>query len=156
MPTPEFISTLRAKIGHDPLWLSGVTAVVLDDAGRLLLTRRADNGGWSLVSGILEPGEQPARAIVREIAEETGVEAVVERLAWVMALEPMAVPNGDQCQFLDLCFRCRYVAGEARLADDENLEVGWWPLGDLPDLPAGELARIEHALDVDGPPFFVR
>jgi len=157
VPVPQFILDLRAKIGHDPLWLCGVTAVVLDERGdHVLLTRRADNGLWSLVSGILEPGEQPAVAVAREIAEETGVEATVERLASVLAQEPMLIPNGDQCQFLDLCFRCRYVSGEARVADDENLDVRWWALSDLPEMEDVQLTRIQYALEPTGPPYFER
>ena len=62
MATPEFIVSLRQKIGHDMLWLPGVSIVVVDAAGRLLLGRRADNGRWAVVSGIPEPGEQPAVA----------------------------------------------------------------------------------------------
>ena len=34
MPTPEFVLELRKKIGHDLLWLNGVTGCVLDDRGR--------------------------------------------------------------------------------------------------------------------------
>lgn len=59
MPVPEFVAALRRHVGHAPLWLSGVSVVVRDDDGRLLLTRRADNGRWAVVSGVLEPGEEP-------------------------------------------------------------------------------------------------
>ena len=52
MATPEFIVSLRQRIGHDMLWLPGVSIVVVDDAGRLLLGQRADNGRWAVVSGI--------------------------------------------------------------------------------------------------------
>ena len=55
MPTPEFVLELRKKIGHDLLWLNGVTGCVLDDRGRLLLGRRSDTGEWAMVYGINEP-----------------------------------------------------------------------------------------------------
>ena len=55
MATPEFIVSLRQKIGHEQLWLPGVSITVVDDAGRLLLGRRTDNGQWAVVSGIPEP-----------------------------------------------------------------------------------------------------
>ena len=48
MPTPEFVLELRKKIGHDLLWLNGVTGCVLDDRGRLLLGRRSDTGEWAM------------------------------------------------------------------------------------------------------------
>lgn len=49
MATPPFIINLRSKIGHDPLWLPGVTVVILRDgatpgAREVLLVRRVDNG----------------------------------------------------------------------------------------------------------------
>jgi 8-oxo-dGTP pyrophosphatase MutT (NUDIX family) len=145
MPVPDFVRDLRKKIGTDPLWLIGVTGIVLD-GDRVLLARRADTGAWSTVSGIVEPGEHPAVAVVREVEEETGVTAVVERLAAVSVTPPITYPNGDRTQYTDLTFRCRYVSGEAHVADDESLEVGWFPADALPDLDEGSRRRILQAL----------
>lgn len=132
MATPEFVLKLREKIGHDLLWMPCVTAVVFDVDDRVLLTRRVHDDRWALVGGILDPGEQPAVGIQREILEETGVEAVVESLVSVYSLPPGSYPNGDQVQYLDLCFRCTSVAGHARVNDDENTDVGWFAQLDLP------------------------
>ena len=60
MTTPNFILSLREKIGHDPLWLTGITAYVEDADGRILLGRRSDTGEWALVYGIVEPGRSLA------------------------------------------------------------------------------------------------
>ena len=54
-PVPDFVLALRDKIGHDPLWLPCVTAVVRR-ADQVLLVRRADNGHWTPVTGIPDPG----------------------------------------------------------------------------------------------------
>lgn len=147
MPIPEFITDLRSHVGHAPLWLSGVSGVVRDNRGHILLTRRADTGEWAVVSGVLEPGEEPARAIVREIAEETGVEAEVVRLTSVDVTPMITYPNGDQTRYLDVCFLVRYVAGTPGAADDENTDVGWFPPSDLPvGLAETSRLRIEKAL----------
>ncbi|MER7195992.1 NUDIX hydrolase [Streptomyces flaveolus] len=153
MPTPDFIRDLRASAGHQLLWLPGVTAVVFDEEGRVLLGRRADNGRWSLIGGIPEPGEQPAACAVREVEEETAVRCVVERLVLVQALSPVTYENGDVCQFMDVTFRCRAVGGEARVNDDESLDVGWFAVDALPDLGEFGQSRIKQALS-DAPTWF--
>lgn len=162
VPIPEFVSHLRALVGHELLWLPGISAVVLDDRGRVLLGRRADNGRWAVISGILEPGEQPAVAILREVLEETGITAEVEALAAVNAEADVVVyPNGDRAQYLDLTFLCRAVAGQARVADDESTAVGWFSLDALPEpLVESSRARIARALALrdapDRAPWFAR
>jgi 8-oxo-dGTP pyrophosphatase MutT (NUDIX family) len=154
MATPQFIQDIRAKAGDTLLFMPGVVMVVFDDRGRVLLNRRADNGRWALVSGIPDPGEQPAEAAVREIHEETGVSAVVERVLSVFTNEPITYPNGDRAQYIDIVMRCRALAGEARVNDDESLEVGWFALDELPPLGPIARGRIELALR-DEPTWFV-
>ncbi|MFD6418559.1 NUDIX domain-containing protein [Streptomyces sp. NPDC060194] len=153
MATPDFIRDLRADLGHQLLWLPGVSALVFDDENRVLLGRRADTGLWSIPGGIPDPGEQPARTAVREVFEETGVECVAERIVLVQALKPVVYPNSDVCQFMDVSVRCRATGGEARVNDDESLEVGWFALDALPELAEFSLFRIKQAQS-DGPTWF--
>ncbi len=154
MATPEFIRTLRESAGHQLLYLPGVSAVVFDDEERVLLGRRTDTGRWAIIGGIPEPGEQPAAAVAREVHEETAVTCVPERVVLVQALpEPVTYPSGDICQFMDVCFRCRAVSGEARVNDEESLEVGWFSLDALPDLEEFAVSRIKMAAG-DGPAWF--
>jgi 8-oxo-dGTP pyrophosphatase MutT (NUDIX family) len=146
VPTPDFVLQLREKVGHDMLPLVGVVAVVLDEDERVLLTLRRDTERWALIGGIVEPGEQPAGAAVREVLEETGVEAEVDRLVAVIADPPAQYPNGDQVQFLTLLFVLRHVAGEPVVSDDENLEVGWFVSDDRPALHELNELRLARAL----------
>lgn len=155
MPAPDFILKIREKIGHDPLWVPGVRGVVFNDAGEVLLGRRSDNGQWALITGMLEPGEEPAVGLIREIEEETAVVAEVERLINVSVHGPVTFPNGDVCTFLSVVFRCRYVSGEARVNDDESLEVGWFGVDNLPDIGPSHHECIKQALAEDGLPHFV-
>ena len=158
MATPDFIRDLRVSAGHQLLFLPGVSAVVLDDAGRVLLGRRADTGGWSVIGGIPDPGEQPADCAVREVWEETGVRCVPERVALVHALDkPVTYPNGDICQFMDITLRCvapGEAAREARVNDDESLEVAWFALDELPPLQDFALLRIDQAVHGEGAAWF--
>lgn len=149
MAVPDFIQQLRRSIGHDLLWLPGCTAVVLHE-GKVLLGRRADNGNWGLITGIVEPGEDPGVAARRECLEETGVEITVDALVRVKAGGVVEFPNGDRCQFLDHTFLCSYVGGDARVADDESLEVGWYPVDALPEMPEHQAERLHAALGFTG------
>ncbi|MCZ7461753.1 NUDIX hydrolase [Streptomyces sp. WMMC940] len=154
MGIPDFIREIRTSAGHQLLFLPGVSAVVFDDDGRVLLGKRADTGKWSIIGGIPEPGEQPATAAVREVYEETAVRCVPERIVLVQTFaRPVTYPNGDRCQFMDVCLRCRAVGGEARVNDEESLEVGWFPVDALPELEEFALFRIKQAL-TDGPTWF--
>jgi 8-oxo-dGTP pyrophosphatase MutT (NUDIX family) len=145
MAIPDFVVALREKIGTAPLWLSGVTAVVVKD-DLVLLVQRADDGTWTPVTGIIDPGEHPADAAVREVAEEAGVRVVPERLAGIGVTEVIVYENGDESQYLDLTFRMRWLDGDPHPADGENTRAAWFPLGDLPVMSAEMLGRIEVAL----------
>jgi 8-oxo-dGTP pyrophosphatase MutT (NUDIX family) len=154
MPISPYLAGLRELVGHRLLLLPGITAVVFDDAGRLLLGQRSDNGSWALIAGCMDPGEQPAEAVVREVYEETGVHVVPERISSVLTQPPNMYPNGDHTEFVDITFRCRAVGGEARVNDDESLAVGWYALEDLPPLSDLNRHRIEWALASSGGAWF--
>ncbi|MCC3272913.1 NUDIX domain-containing protein [Arthrobacter zhangbolii] len=154
MPTPEFVLTLRERIGHDPLWLPGVTAVVFNEEHEVLLGRRADDGRWTLITGMLDPGEEPGPGALREVEEETGVRAELVHLIHVGAHGPVTFPNGDVCSFLNLAFSCRYVSGAARVNDDESTDVGWYALAALPDLSERHRMLIALAQSSNGIPVF--
>lgn len=147
MPTPAFIVALRKKIGHDLLLLPGVSGVVFNDAGHVLLVRAVATGRWMPIGGCVEPGEEPADCIVREIREETGVTAVPERIVSVDALGHVVYPNGDECRFLTTTFRCRAISGTAHVADEESHDVRYFAPDALPaDLAPHHRRRIDQAL----------
>ena len=153
MPVSDYVTRMRAHIGHGLLLLPGAGGVVRDERGRVLLHRRGDDGRWALPAGMIEPGEQPAEAFLRELVEETGVVARIERLAGV-AVHEVRYPNGDLCRYLGVWFRARAVGGEARADGDESLEVGWFAEDELPELSELTRLRIATTAAVDAPPWF--
>ncbi len=93
-----------------------VGAVIVDTAGRLLLIRRAHApaaGRWSLPGGRVEAGETAERAVVREVAEETG-------LAVTVGVEVGVVrrPTADGREYVIRDFRAEPVGGTLRAGDD--------------------------------------
>ena len=155
MPISDYLKELRSHVGHAMIMVPSVSAVVVNEEGELLLGRRSDDGRWSLLAGSIDPGEQPADAIVREVFEESAVEVRVDRVLGV-ALHPVTYPNGDQCEFLNVWFRCTAIGGEARVNDEESLAVGWFAPDALPPVDDWVRLRIETALKDDAGAWFVR
>ena len=145
MPIPDFVVELRRHVGDAVLWLPAVTAVIRR-GDQLLLVQRSDNGAWTPVTGIMDPGEEPAGCAVREAREETGVEIRVDRLAAVTSGIEVTHVNGDRAVYLDHAFSCSWLSGEPYVADDESVDVRWWPIGQLPGMHPTMLERIDAAL----------
>lgn len=61
----------------------GVSTLVRDEAGRVLLCRRRDDASWCLPGGMLEIGDSPTVGALRELWEEAGVTGEVSRLLGV-------------------------------------------------------------------------
>lgn len=152
MATPDHVRRLREVLGPAPLLLlPAASAVVVDDAGRILLHRRADTGAWGLPGGIVDPGEQPSDAAVREVAEETGVRVEVERLVGAWTGPEVRHPNGDRAQYVVTVHRCRPVGGHAAPDGDESLEVGWFAVDELPEMAPAYADRLSRALSGANP-----
>ena len=85
-----------------------MTAVVIRDE-KVLLGRRSDNGALTSVSGIVDPGEEPADAAVRKRLEEAGVVVRADAARGRPPGAAVTYDNGDQVDYLDLVFRCEWV-----------------------------------------------
>jgi 8-oxo-dGTP pyrophosphatase MutT (NUDIX family) len=150
-----YLKQLRDQVGGQLLLLPGVSAIVFNDAGEILLHRRSDNGKWAIMGGIPDPDEPLADALVREVWEETGVKVEPVRVTGVYTSPRVAYPNGDIAQYVIVAFRCRPISGAPRVNDDESLEVRYFKLDELPELSKDHLLRIEHA-KIDGTAYFSR
>ncbi len=118
-----------------------VGAVTLD-AERLLLVRRGHGpaaGEWSVPGGRVERGETLAEAVLREVAEETGLEGMCDELiGWVERID-------DDHHFVILDFRVSVLDPADPVAGSDAAEAAWVPLVDVADLNLVEgLAEFLH------------
>jgi ADP-ribose pyrophosphatase YjhB (NUDIX family) len=146
----SYLEWLRAHIGRYLIPLTYATALIRDDAGRILFQHRADfREWWGLPGGIVEPGETPAECLRREVAEETGLRVEPVRLTGVYSSPRYRVtyPNGDQVQQVTLCYECRRVGGALRPDGGEVLSVDFFSPSELPPRPLWYADMVAHALD---------
>jgi 8-oxo-dGTP diphosphatase len=119
-----------------------VGAVAVSD-GRLLLIRRGHGpaaGEWSLPGGRVEGGETLAEAVVRELAEETGLEAVCDDLVgWVERI-------GHGYHYVIFDFMVTVLDGpETPRAGGDAIEAAWVALDEVTHLRLSEgLAEFLH------------
>ena len=134
-----------------------VTNFVLDDAGRLLVIRRADNQRHAIPGGRHELGESMAEAAIRETVEETGITVEITGLVGIYSdpAHVIAYRDGKVRQEFSICFRGRPVSGEPRISD-ESTEVRWVDRGELDQLNLERhmRLRIEHGFANRPEPYY--
>lgn len=127
-----------------PSPIPAVIAVLVHE-GRALLVRRAnppDAGLWGFPGGKIEYGETVKAAALRELLEETGIQAQAQEILTTLDILVRSDHGALQQHFILIAVRCRWLSG-LPLAGDDALEARWVPVSDLrPD-------RIAMIADVD-------
>lgn len=122
-------------------------AVCIED-GRVLLAHHASDN-WTLPGGRVEHAEDPFDAVIREVAEETGCSAVVERLMGVDSrVIPAAVTRaGIEHQNVGIFYQVRITGGRLRPEPNgETIESVWTPIPEVARLRRSSLVDIGLAL----------
>lgn len=143
------IDRVRPYIGHDEFIGCGAMAAVVDNAGRLLVGKRSDDGGWSMPGGFTHLGENAAYTVVREVYEETGYEIEPVELIGISSQgRAWAYPNGDQTVALISLFRAKLVGGQPRPDGSETTAVAWMSPEELLQQPVHPIINQIHTIVV--------
>lgn len=121
--------------------------------GRVLLARHVPPEGetnWTLPGGRVEHGEDPFEAVIREVAEETGCDAVVERL---LGVDSRVIPAADRLpglpdhQNVGIFYLVRITGGQLRPEPNgETADPAWTPIPGVAGLRRSSLVDIGLAL----------
>lgn len=133
----SYLGRLRQLVGSRLLLVPGTRVVVEDAEGRILLEQRADFRLWGLPGGVPDEHEEMTACAVREVFEETGLR-IKNPTAFGFASNPehevWTYPNGDQCHYFTLLYAAKEFYGPLVQSSDENIEIGWFARGQMPDL----------------------
>jgi ADP-ribose pyrophosphatase YjhB (NUDIX family) len=111
-----------------------VGALVGNEQDELLLIQRGDSGVWLYPTGWADIGYSAAEVVVKEVAEETGIDVEPKRLVAVfdgLRLGARGLP------FYSLVFHCQAVGGSLQPHPLEARAVGWFAEEALPEPLAG-------------------
>jgi ADP-ribose pyrophosphatase YjhB (NUDIX family) len=113
MPIPPFLADLRQKIGSDLILVPTIVVIARNKHGQMLLVHDRDSNNWTLPGGIIEPGEAPADAAVREVWEETRVLATLTHIIGVVGGQGCETHyrNGDQIAWVATVFGAQVHEG---------------------------------------------
>jgi len=147
----EELEPLRAKLFVHTSPFTGGDGAVIDNDGRILLIRRADNGLWAMPGGRLEVGETPAQGVVREVLEETGVACEPIALIGVNDSRYWGTPTFYQLYLFS--FLCRPLPNDENISTPSHAhevkDVQWFSEHELPqDIDPSYKQRIAEAFRV--------
>lgn len=119
------------RVGKQGKIRVGCSAIIFNDEGKFLLTRRSDNGQWCLPSGGLEPGESVEETCIREVFEETGLHVRIKRLVGIYSNHNQLViyAESDKFQIVAIHFEAEIIGGVLGLSD-ETMDFGYFSLAE--------------------------
>lgn len=135
------IDAVTAHLYRKQHVVTSVVAVIVDEAERVLLTRRSVppfQGQWVMPGGKIDLGEPILSALHREVREEVGIDVVVGGLLDVFE---HLTPGQGSDHFVILYYRCRPSRHDLAPNPDEVAEARWVPRAELPAFPMPEGAR---------------
>ena len=124
----------------------GVSAVLTDGEGRILLQRRADNELWALPGGGMDLDESVPEAARREVREETGYEVDITGLVglYTDARHIIAYGDGEVRRQFNICLTARVVGGRM-IISDESVDLRWIAPEEFDTLPMHRTQRLRLA-----------
>lgn len=126
----EWLATVDRGVAGYQTPKVAIGAVVGNEAGEILLIKRADSGVWLYPTGWADIGYSPSEVAQKEVQEETGIECRVESLIGV--LDGLRL-GFTRVPLYSLLFHCTAIGGELSPHPLEASEVGWFAKDDLPE-----------------------
>lgn len=137
------IKALERQVRYSPSPSLAVDGVLVMDGSILLIERRNSphEGEFALPGGFVQIGETVMDAVLREVREETGIDARIVRLIGVYS-DPKRDPRGHT---VSVAFLLEHVAGSPVGGDDAS-DARFFSMNELPDLAFDHSKILSDAL----------
>ncbi|MDQ3382407.1 MAG: NUDIX hydrolase [Actinomycetota bacterium] len=123
---PGPLKRAMVRVGTPNYTVGAVCVLEHEDEDEVLLLWQPHRRGWSLPGGLLNRGEEPADAVIREVREEIGLE--------IEPGDPITVGVHPHSQSVDVVFRVRIIGPRPEITlSHEARKATWWQQADLPE-----------------------
>lgn len=126
----NYMMELRKYVGSRPLIMVGVTVIVRNEDGHILLQKRTDSIDWGVLGGAKELGESLEETASRELYEEAGLSAKHFKFITNLSGEKFyyQYPNGHEVYNVTAVYEAIDIQGEPTIKDDEGLALMYFSL----------------------------
>ncbi|MCI9280594.1 MAG: NUDIX domain-containing protein [Bacilli bacterium] len=144
-----YIMNLRKYVGHEPLIGLGATTLVFNNKNELLLNLRTDTNTWGIPGGSMELYETIEETAIRELKEETGIDANELELVTILSGKEyyFEYPNGDKMCTVIVLFKILNYTGEIRVSDNESKQLKFFALDNLPNMESRAQSIVDKILN---------
>lgn len=135
MDKKNYIQWLRKYVGHEPILTVGVGLFIFNEKKQVLMQHRSDYKQWGFLGGAMELGESFEETAIRELKEETNLDALSLKLLKVLSGKDTyrEYPNGDKLYDITAIFVVTSYTGDLKINDEESLAFGWFSIDELPE-----------------------
>jgi ADP-ribose pyrophosphatase YjhB (NUDIX family) len=149
----DYLNNLNAPKAN--ALVPAVSAVLVNEEGKILLHRRSDNNTWSLPGGTMEIGESITEAVKREVREETNLDVEPQYITGIYSnpKHVIAYSDGEIRQEFSICFACKIIRGNLKVSE-ESFELAFFTPQEIEQLNIHESMqlRIKHYLEHNNQP----
>jgi len=132
----DYVKHIRDRVGNDPINLTGVNVLIINEKNEVLLQRRGTFPfTWGLIGGITELGESLEETALREAKEESNLD--IDNLILLGTTSGkdcyMEFPNGDKAYFITVVYFTKNYRGELKIDNEETKELRFFSFDSLPE-----------------------
>lgn len=143
----SYLGKLRKAVGHAPLIVPSIRAIIEDEEQRVLFIQRKDTKSWAMPAGSIELNETIYDCLVREVEEETGLIVISAQPVCMYTSPSKSITNSfsDTYQLFEIVFFVDKWKGTIKSNANETVNSKFFPIKDLPLKGNYLLSRTKHS-----------